>query len=137
MLTSGQIDTPGPVRLIREFDSFTRSSTYVVMPRRVMWLREPTRITLLCGRLPFGLIWSWKTSLKTPSRSPSMPSSALTTSMHISTLFAGINGQKLWSDSTTQTGKVDRMTCFSGHVTHNMDFGSKDIAMLSLSLRLW
>ena len=36
MQTSGQIDKPGPVRLIREFESFTRSSTYVVMPRSVM-----------------------------------------------------------------------------------------------------
>ena len=33
MLTSGQIDTPGPVRLIREFESLTRSSTYVVTGR--------------------------------------------------------------------------------------------------------
>ena len=38
MLTSGQIDTLGPVRLISVLDSLTRSSTYVVMPRIDVWL---------------------------------------------------------------------------------------------------
>ena len=54
-VTRGQTETPGPVRLMRQFVTLTRSSTYDVIPRRDRWLRDPNRMTLPCGRHPLGL----------------------------------------------------------------------------------
>ena len=137
--TSGQMVTPGPVRLMRRLQHLTKSSTYAESPRSDKWLKDPTRITLPCGSAPYGLIWSLNTSLKMPSMSPNILSSALITNMQVSPLPAGTKGQKLWSASTTQTGfhPSFRTACFSGQVTHTIALGSKDIEMISLSFRLW
>ena len=58
--------------------------------------------------------------------------------MKDSPLLAGTNGEKLWSESTTQTEfeESDRTVCLSGQVTQTMALGSKDMLMFSLSLRL-
>ena len=47
--------------------------------------------------------------------------------MQDSPLLAGINGEKLWSESTTQTGfdKPDRTVCLSGQVTQIIGFWVK------------
>ena len=74
-----------------------------------------------------------------PSRSPSSPSLARITIMKDSPLLAGTNGEKLWSESTTQTGfeESDRTVYLSGQVTQTIALGSKDMLMFSLSFRLW
>ena len=94
--TSGQMVTPGPVRLMRRLQHLTKSSTYAESPRSDKWLKDPTRITLPCGSAPYGLICSLNTSLKMPSMSPNIPSSTLITNMQVSPLPAGTKGEKLW-----------------------------------------